>query len=95
MSLDYIRTTYGVPAKSGARVVYTGNGVEECGTITGAKGAHLLIRLDDETHIGRFHPTWELRYLVDGVVATKDAIRALSGPKGQWSGDLTRGGGDE
>lgn len=63
MSLEYIRKTYGVPAQFGGRVVYTGNGREQLGTITGVDMAHLLIKLDDDTRPRRFHPTWELRHL--------------------------------
>jgi hypothetical protein len=36
MSLDYIRKTYGVPAKKGARVEYTGGKAPQFGTICGA-----------------------------------------------------------
>lgn len=61
-SIDYIRTTYNVPAKVGGRVEYTGNRKSELGTITGAQGAHLLIKLDGDKHSQPHHPTWELRY---------------------------------
>lgn len=68
MSLDYIRTTYAVPAKKGGRVRYTGDkgpkgkGARE-GTITGASGAHLRIRMDGDSFAQPYHPTWELEYL--------------------------------
>ncbi|NUR12319.1 MAG: hypothetical protein HOQ20_10830 [Bradyrhizobium sp.] len=68
MSIEYIRSYYQVPAKRGGRVEYTGNGKAELGTICGADGAHLSIRLDGAKHPMPFHPTWELRYL-DGVEA--------------------------
>lgn len=66
MTLDYIRQSYGVPAMKGGRVRYTGdrNG-PRLGTITGASGAHVTIRLDGDKHANPFHPTWELEYLGD------------------------------
>jgi len=61
--MDYIRRTYRVPAKRGGRVKYTGKGRDELGTIAGAAGAHLSIRLDGVKHTLPFHPTWKLEYL--------------------------------
>lgn len=66
MSMDYIRKTYNVPAKRGGRVEYTHPKPARMGTIIGADGARLRIRLDGEKFVGRYHPTWELRYL-DGA----------------------------
>lgn len=63
MSMEYIRRSYGVPAKRGARVEYTGEAETQNGTITGTCGARLRIRMDGEDYIGIYHPTWELRYL--------------------------------
>ncbi|SPU49879.1 hypothetical protein [Bordetella trematum] len=63
MSLNYIRDTYGVPAKRGARVEYTGNGCAIQGTITSSRGAHLMVRLDGHKFSNPFHPTWKIRYL--------------------------------
>jgi hypothetical protein len=63
MSLDYIRSTYGVPAKLGGRVRYTGGKVPQLGTITGTSGAYLGVRLDGQDEADPFHPTWELEYL--------------------------------
>lgn len=62
MSMDYIKDTYRVPAKRGGRVEYTYGG-SRFGTITGADGARLRIRLDGEIASRVFHPTWELKYL--------------------------------
>lgn len=73
MSIDYIRRYYGVPAKKGGRVEYTGGGAKpQFGTICGADGAHLTIRLDGMKHTMPYHPTWELRYLEadSGAVGT-------------------------
>lgn len=63
MSFEYITDTYKVPASKGQRVEYTGGPAPREGVITGAKGAHLLIKLDGESDARRYHPTWELRYL--------------------------------
>ena len=63
MSLQYIRDTYGVPAKRGGRIEYTGNGTAIQGVITGSKGAHILVRLDGDRRSLAFHPTWKIRYL--------------------------------
>jgi hypothetical protein len=72
MSMEYIRRYYGVPAKRGARVAYTGSkGVTVTGVITGSDCQYLRIRLDGERRSFRYHPTWELTYL--------DALDALPG----------------
>ncbi len=64
--MDYIRRYYGVPAKRGGRVVYSGgkNG-ERMGTIKSARGGYLMILLDGDKHPGTFHPTWKLDYVVN------------------------------
>jgi hypothetical protein len=71
MSIDWVRKSYNVPAKRGGRVEYTGGKTPEFGTIVGARGGHLRIRLDGMhyTHPLPFHPTWELRYLDAGPPA--------------------------
>lgn len=63
MSMEYVRKTYGVPAKRGGRVEYTGGGKVELGTITSARNGHVYIQLDGWSFAKPFHPTWELRYL--------------------------------
>lgn len=63
MSIEYIRNTYGVDARRGGRVIYSGGPQPTQGTITGTDGAHLLIRLDGREHSDPFHPTWKLEYL--------------------------------
>jgi hypothetical protein len=70
MSFEQIQQQYGVPAKFGGRIEYTGSGKPQLGTITGVANAHLLIKLDDAKAPGRFHPTWELRYLDDAALPT-------------------------
>lgn len=63
--MNYIRQTYGVPAKRGGRVKYTGSvgGHVQFGTIKSASGGYLVILLDGAKRSGNFHPTWKLEYL--------------------------------
>lgn len=61
--MDWIRKTYGVPAKKGGRVEYTGGDKSQFGTIVSASRGYLNIRLDGARHAQPFHPTWELRYI--------------------------------
>lgn len=66
MSMEYIRKTYGVPAKRGARVRFTPNGnryLAHEGVIIGSRGAYLRVRMGDEKKAGTYHPTWEMEYL--------------------------------
>lgn len=68
MTIAYIRKTYNVPARRGGRIEYCGGKKPELGTITVARGAYLLIRLDGQKASFPYHPTWSIRYL-DGVPA--------------------------
>lgn len=68
MSMDSIRRFYGVPAKRGGRVVYTGGTVPAHGTIVGSRGDLLRVRLDGTGRTLLFHPAWALEYL-DGPKA--------------------------
>jgi hypothetical protein len=62
--VDYIRRYYGVKAKRGGRVRYTGGSSgERLGTIKSARGGYLMILLDGDKHAGTFHPTWKIEYL--------------------------------
>lgn len=64
MSLDYIRKTYGVPAKRGEFVEYTdAQGKKRSGVITGSNHSYLRIKLDGDKHAGNYHPTWNLIFL--------------------------------
>lgn len=63
MSLAYIRKAYSVPAKRGGRIRYTGGAVPKLGTITGAIGHYLDVRLDGSVYATPFHPKWEIEYL--------------------------------
>lgn len=68
MSLEYIRKTYGVPAKRGVRIEYGGGSDgPRFGTITGASGMHLMVKMDDRKDTAPFHPTWNIRYLTEAV----------------------------
>ena len=61
--MEYIRATYGVPARRGARVVYTGDPKgPRRGTIVGTSGPHIRVRLDGGDRAGKYHPTWEMTY---------------------------------
>lgn len=62
MSLERIRSLYGVPAKRGARVVYFGDGKLARGVVTGSAHMYIRVRLDGERRSGRYHPTWMLDY---------------------------------
>lgn len=63
MSMSLVRKSYGVPAKRGGRVIYLGGERPEHGTICGARGVYLKIRMDGDTHSGPYHPTWMLEYV--------------------------------
>ena len=58
-AMEYIRKTYGVPAKRGGRVELRGVSA----TIKSAQGGRLRILKDGEKHIVIVHPTWEIKYL--------------------------------
>jgi hypothetical protein len=64
MTMKYIRDTYGVPAKRGMRVVYLENDGRRRtgGTITGANGGYLRIRLDGANYSQNYHPTHCIEY---------------------------------
>ena len=89
MSLEYIRRTYGVPARRGMRVRYTdGDGVIWNGAITSAKGPHLRVLVDDRVpgYRGRLIlnvgydagklPTAHAEALVEGM---RDALLTAAG----------------
>lgn len=67
MSMDYIRRTYNVPAKRGAKVEYLASDGELVkATIVGSSNGRLLVRLGSNKHTTLMHPTWALKYLPDG-----------------------------
>jgi len=59
--MEYIRRTYGVPAKRGMEVIALG----KPGVIVGSNGAYLRIKTETSTGyiILTFHPTFEIVYL--------------------------------
>lgn len=63
MGIQWVRDTYGVPAKVRGRVEYSDQGKSYLGTITGTRGPHVLVRLDHAVCSRPFHPTWHLTYL--------------------------------
>jgi hypothetical protein len=68
MGMEYIRKTYGVPAKRGGRVRFWGGGWRESfGRITSARNGKLRVLVDDRVpgYRGRviLHPTWNIEYL--------------------------------
>jgi hypothetical protein len=63
MSMEYIRKTYGVPAKRGGKVIInTHLGVKFNGIITGSKDARLRISINKRRG-GLYHPTDNIEYL--------------------------------
>ena len=63
MSMEYVRKTYGVPAKRGGRVLYTGDhSGARYGTITGASH-RIRVRFDGFKFSLPLHPTWMVEYL--------------------------------
>lgn len=63
MSMEYIRKTYGVPAKRGGTVNVMLDGFSVQGTITGTKGQYLRIRIPGRRRSGLYHPTYALQYV--------------------------------
>ncbi len=66
--MGYIRKAYGVLARRGLRVIAIG----KPGVITGSRGAYLRIKLDGERRSRKYHPIWEIDYLL--VTSTQAAI---------------------
>jgi hypothetical protein len=62
VSLEYIRRTYGVPAKRGAAVRFKPDSRDraETGKVIGSKGALLRVRLEGHKRIALCHPTWAM-----------------------------------
>jgi hypothetical protein len=63
MSMDYIRRTYGVPAKRGGRVAFTAAEKAVKGTIVSSRQEYLRVRWDESGLTQTMHPTWMLVYL--------------------------------
>lgn len=56
---EYVRTTYGVPAKRGGRVTVDGRP----GVITGFRHGKLRVRFVGLRYAIPAHPTWRVEYL--------------------------------
>lgn len=65
MSLPYIRKTYQVPAKRGARIIWTDlYGRKRPVVILSSDGCYLKVRPDgDKNGFWLLHPTWNIEYL--------------------------------
>jgi len=66
--MSRIRKVFRVPAKRGAKVVYTASDGDEMeGVVTGSKkdrhGLHVRVRLGNNTQSFLMHPIHRLRYL--------------------------------
>lgn len=57
-----VRDYYGVPAKRGGRVLFTGLKHPVAGRIISAREMKLWIRTNDGRRFGPLHPTWEMEY---------------------------------
>ena len=80
MSMDYIRRTYGVPAKRGGRIQYDGwhpDDGPKCGTITSAtRSGHIRVRFDGERRTYKLHPTWAVAYMKTPTTSNRPAVTA-------------------
>lgn len=65
MTAEYIRRTYGVPAKRGVRVRVDGH----AGVVTSC-GHYIRVRFDGERRPRPCHPTWQVEYL-DSTTPTR------------------------
>ena len=85
MSIEYIRKAYGINCRVGQRVRYHPPGKAPTeGTILGATGAYLKVRLDTLQGIAAFHPTWCLTLLdedADETMAGRTTAEASDGRK--------------
>jgi len=71
--MEYIRKTYNVPAKRGARIEWDGDETAKFirgflysprrGTIVSARDGYLRVRFDNEKTVKILHPTWRVKYL--------------------------------
>lgn len=66
-----LRRYYGVPARRGQRIIFTGLKHPVAGRIISACEHRLYIRTDDGRRFGPLHPTWEVEYVNTGRKGTK------------------------
>ena len=62
MSMDYIRRTYGVPAKRGMTVTICGDGIRVPARIVGSRGKYLRLCIPGGKRSHLYHPTDFLEY---------------------------------
>ena len=67
MAMAYIRNYYGVPAKRGGRIRYTGENPPKLATIVASRGQYLKVRFDGASMAVQLHPTWAVEYVAEGV----------------------------
>ncbi len=64
MSLKYISESYGVPAKKGQRIIYTGLNYPRPGEIVGSHDASIKVIFDDEPETTKlYNPVWDMEYV--------------------------------
>lgn len=63
--MEYIRKHYGVPAKRGGRIRFTGtsDGCAVDASICSAKNGYLIVQFDHMKRRATLHPTWMVEYL--------------------------------
>ena len=62
--MEYIRKTYGVPAKRGATVKFTTiTGSVWIGKIRSALNGQLRVQFAGMNYVSTMHPVWNLEYL--------------------------------
>lgn len=66
MSMDYIRRTYGVPAKRGMTVTIRGDGTQFQARIVGSRGQYLRLWISGGKRSHLYHPTDALEYPAQG-----------------------------
>ena len=67
MSADFVRKTYGVPAKRGGRVRFNYRETHE-GTIVSFPGPYIGVRFDEDPgRTVKLHPTWNVEYLSEAA----------------------------
>ena len=66
--MDYVRKRYGVPAKRGGKILFTGtsDGRAVEGTILSAQNGYLFVEFQVNALVSqraKIHPTWKVEYL--------------------------------
>lgn len=69
MSMDYIRRTYGVPARRGMTVTICGEGTRFPARIVGSHGQYLRLLIPGGKRSYLYHPTDALEYPAPAATA--------------------------